>query len=128
MKASLKREILQRCLIKLPKHPLFHRKNPKLHFSLIIQHNAIVSLACNNVGDHIIGWPEHSNIHAEFMVFKKAKGILSHNTKWNVVNVRMNKQGVLRNSHPCASCSRFLILMGVHGIHYTTNDGFCKLR
>lgn len=127
----MRRTILKECL------RIARRRNtPKLHsefgrfhhFSFIVQNNTIIEYGTNRVGsipalEHF--YLERSKIHSEACAYSRAKGLLS-NTAFEVVNIRLNKKGVLRGSKPCKCCSAFLEAVGATHIYYSTNDGFEK--
>ena len=66
--------------------------------------------------------------HAEVDAYRKAKGILNHDDRFEIVNIRLNKNSDLRISKPCAFCHDFLKAVGCRIVHYSTNEGFERIR
>jgi len=97
-----------------------------VHFSFIIQNNKILSMGKNKRATPLLCYPKHANIHAENDAFFKAQGIIDYNKKWECVNIRLNRQGIMRGSAPCQYCNLWLTKLGVSGFYYTTDNGFVK--
>jgi hypothetical protein len=124
MKSKIFREVLRIALLKLPNHPFFTIKDGKLHFSFVVLENSIISIGTNQLGSRKTGWPEHSSIHSEYVALKHAKRILNvENGRFDIINIRMNRNGELRNSKPCKSCLAYLCKNGVGKIYHTDSHG-----
>jgi tRNA(Arg) A34 adenosine deaminase TadA len=122
MKATLLRECVRFALSKNTPdhHPEWGRWH---HYSFVIQ-DKIVEFGLNRTGPPIPMYPDIAKIHAEVAAWRKAKGILNHRKPWDVVNIRLNKTGDLRQSKPCVCCMELLRTAGCRMVHYSTNTGF----
>ena len=70
---------------------------------------------------------EFGKIHSETDAYKKARGILNPDTHFDMINIRLNKQNMLRLSKPCACCFGFLQSLNCKSIYFTTDTGFAKI-
>ena len=128
----MKKHILIECVRLAKKKKSSHNKKIRhRHFSFIVQNNKIlargVNIPSNPPKEH--GYSRYQGIHSEIDVYKKAKGIINHNKFFEVINIRINKRGQLRNSMPCKTCYDFLKYVGCRQVHFSTSlDNFAKLR
>ena len=100
------------------------------HFSFVVQNNRILELGTNLAGKSIYSrfYLERCKVHSETDAYRKAKGLLdSANTAFEIVNIRLNKAGDLRNSKPCECCQNFLGVVGAAKVWYSTATGFAKV-
>lgn len=122
------KHILQQC------SDIARRKNPgknhcacKIHFSFVIQNGQIVK------------WPTNKNaiptkhkdraqIHSETGSLRKAKFLLMRKKPFDIINIRLNRQGALRMSKPCKKCLLLLKMVGCRTVHYSTDNGFVSMR
>lgn len=131
----MKKKLLAECLrisqATLSKHPEKRFK----HWCFIIQDNKILEWSTNSSGIPPVHFGYHNRLrnaeidpklHAEFNAFKKARGIINSNKKWECVNVRLSSNGEMRTSTPCECCYSFLTEMGCNTIWFTTNFGWAK--
>lgn len=123
MKRKLLTECYERAMLlnKPEKHPdwgCYH------HFSFLIQDNKIIGHGMNRRGDPIklLGYQEWGKIHSEYDVYQQVKGIMEPG-KFSVVNFRLSKKGLMRDSTPCKCCSDFLGNMGCTEIWFSTSTG-----
>jgi hypothetical protein len=79
-----------------------------LHYAQIIKRNKVIAFARNSIGSRSrgCGWGDQS-IHAERAVVKRL-GDLSQLRGAMMIVVRVNRQGELLGSKPCAGCQLFL--------------------
>jgi tRNA(Arg) A34 adenosine deaminase TadA len=100
-----------------PEYGNFH------HYSFIVQDNKIIEYATNRCGKVLYSkfYERNCKTHAEANAYKKAKGLLKPGT-FEVVNIRLNRAGDLRNSAPCSGCSALLNVMGAKRVWFTTKD------
>ena len=119
----------------LPKHPEKETGN-YFHYAFVIQNNKIIEFATNNSGEppkqfgyHNRGhWDDFSpKRHAEYNAGIKAKGLLERDVKWDIVNIRLNGSGEMRNSYPCVCCMGFLTSIGCSKCYFSTDIGFAKI-
>lgn len=123
---EVNKRTLNRCISyarrKLKRHPERFK-----HFSFVIQFNRILSIGYNRSTGKPLhgvirkGYSNHCKIHAEFDALNQLwlKG-------FEVVNVRLNNQGELRNAAPCSCCFRLLKLFGCSMVYFTTNKGLIE--
>lgn len=127
MKKTLIQEAVRIAKQALPTHPWFiHRK---CHFSFIVQNNKILEWGMNRQGNPPKAYPNFAAIHSEIDAFRKAKGIMNHNIGFEIINIRLNRQGQLRLSAPCERCGPFIKAIGCTHVHFSTNmNTFAKQR
>jgi tRNA(Arg) A34 adenosine deaminase TadA len=128
MKKQLLRDCLQRARIKNEKHPRWGHMH---HFTFVIQRAKILEYGVNRVGPAPVGrgYPrEFSNIHSEVSAWRKASGLINPSYPIDIVNIRLNKQHVIRMSKPCDCCFGFLQALNCRAVYYTTDNGFSKIR
>lgn len=100
--------------------PCFH------HFAFVIQGNEIVEWVFNKFGTPPFLHYAHEQIHAEYAVIKKSKGVIDRRKPIDIVAIRLNNQGVLRDSRPCSVCAIYLEFIGCRKIWYSTSEGKFK--
>ena len=95
---------IRRCIMEIyrPVH------NTDLHYAKILRRNKVIASSRNSIGTRSrgCGYSDQS-IHAERAVVKRL-GDISQLDGCVLLVVRVNKQGELRNSKPCADCQKFL--------------------
>jgi len=130
MKRNLLNIALKIALEKLDKHPEY---DCYPHYSFIIQNNKILGYGCNMKGEPPVHYGYHNRIngclpklHAEFVAYRKMVGLLN-NKEFDVVNIRLNGKGEVKNSGPCSCCLGFLKEVGCKNIYYSTEMGWSKL-
>jgi len=123
MKRKLLYECVERAYEYLTKHPQY---NCYKHYSFIIQNNKIVGFGMNRVGTPLTIYKDHCKIHSETDAYFQVKGIMDK-AEFDVVNIRMDKQGSLKNSKPCLCCYNFLKNCGCRNIWFSNEIGFLKL-
>jgi len=135
MNKRLLGDALKIALDYLPKHPEFANFP---HWSFIVQNNKIIEWDTNSSNlphgpffsmyqsrvAHLDGTPKS---HAEFNAYNQARGLLNRDSDFEIINIRLNKAGELRNSCPCECCMSFLRLMGCKRCFFTTESGWAKL-
>lgn len=135
----MNKRILRQCLKiakdYLPKHPEFHCYPM---YSFVVQGDKIVEWDTNNNGvpdgplypmyaarvSHLDGTPK---THAEVNSYRKAKGLLNRNKDFEVVNIRLTRQGEMRIAAPCSCCYQFLKSLGASKAYFTTSAGWAKM-
>lgn len=127
MKKKILKECLRMALEKNPTHPEFGRYH---HFSFVIQNRKILEFGMNREGTPIngFGYPEFGKIHSETDAYRKAKGLLDSQAPFDMVNIRLSKQGFLRLSKPCSCCHAFLSMVGCRSVFFTTDQKFGKIH
>jgi len=66
-------------------------------------------------------------IHSEIAAYRKAKGILTKNEPFEIVNIRLNKNKELRLSKPCICCFEIMKELGCSKFYFSSNAGFLKI-
>lgn len=135
MNKRILRETLRICNRELLSHPEYN-VGKWYHWTFLVQRDKIIGSATNDSGEppkqfgyHNRGnWDDFApKRHSEYNAVMKLKGLLLRNDPWEIVNVRINKHGELRNSCPCPCCYGFIKSMGCDKCHFTTNIGFAKM-
>lgn len=130
MKKSLYNEVLAIARRNITKHREYGHF---LHYSFIIQGNQIVEWGTNNKRVPAIHNGYHDRIrdldfspktHSEVDAWKKASGILDNRRSFQMINIRLNKAGEIRNSKPCECCFEILKAMGCSKFYYSSSVGF----
>ena len=105
------------------------RNEQFLHWSFIIQRGQIVEWGTNRVGNPpmSLGYKKWQQRHAETEAIRRARGILDRNQPWEIVNIRINRLGEVRNSKPCECCERALQIVGCSRVWFTSEKGFQKV-
>ena len=130
----MKKKVIQECLdISIRNNnPLNHPQWACYkHFSFIIQRNKIVDWGTNRAGTPFanMGYEAHCKIHSEVEAYRKARGIMDKSLPFEVVNIRLIKNGQIRSSCPCKCCWNFLKNLGCKQISFTTDMGnFANLK
>ena len=97
------------------------------HYSFLIRKNAIHSIGWNQP------WKTHplckrfghkfSCIHSEVHCVTKLDVPVNKLYKYTMVNVRLDKNGLVRMSKPCGHCQDLLLAFNVGEVWYSTNNG-----
>jgi len=130
---SMRKRIIKQCvaMARAKNNPDSHPEYGSFHhFSFIIQNNKILEMGMNRKGPPLEGFgysQDFGKIHSENDVYRKAKGIIDYQKPFDILNIRLNKNGSLRMSKPCSCCSAFLDVVGCRNIYFSTNDGFAKV-
>lgn len=120
---TMKRKILEACLRKaieyLPKHG-----EPYRHYTFVICKNKIIEWGLNRRGSPLtfLGYADHTKMHSEVDAYFKAKGLLDKQS-FEVVNIRLNMDGSIKNSQPCSCCCEFLKNFKCNRVWFTTGMG-----
>jgi tRNA(Arg) A34 adenosine deaminase TadA len=126
MRSKLLRQCLQIAVNK--NRPDLHPEwGNHVHFCFVVQGNKIVEWGTNRPGnaDRICGFnPIRHKIHAEVDAYRKAKGLLNKRETFEVVNIRLNKDGKTRLAAPCSCCTNFLDVVGCDRVYFSTNVGW----
>lgn len=125
----MKRKMLEKCL-KIAKEYLHKHLEAYRHFTFVVQSNKITEWGTNRRGEALtfLGYDKHTKLHSEIDAYFKAKGIMESGT-FEVVNIRITKSGIIRNSRPCRRCFDFLKKMGCKRIWFTTDlENFARME
>jgi len=108
-------------------HPLRSKGWKYIHWSFIIQDEKIISVGMNrDAAIEVIlpGRKDGRKIHAEQDAVRRARNTLQLSKHWYMVNVRLNKKGLMRNSAPCSRCRSISEWLGMDRIIFTINEGW----
>jgi tRNA(Arg) A34 adenosine deaminase TadA len=127
MKKQLLNKILEVSRRRLRRHPEI---NNFPHYSYIVKNGKIVTWARNCKKEPPVHYGYHRpwdetyrpKYHAELAAFKKALV----KPPFQIVNVRMNKQGLLRISKPCSACTKLMTALGCTKFYYSFQEGFLE--
>lgn len=122
MTKQLLNDSLRRAQQSLQKHPQFDHY---LHWSFIVQSNQIVEWGMNREAEPPKHWGyrPNSKLHSEYCAYKKARGLLS-NGPFQLINIRLNRQGEMKLSRPCRTCQQWLTALGCNKLVWTTPQGW----
>lgn len=115
---------------------LSKEKRRTFHFSILYKNNKVLCIAENihkthprnrfNLRDFDVSM---KGVCSEMSLFLKVKSKFD-NLDWRrltLVNVRVDRNGQLRNSAPCPACKNLLRYVGVSSVYHTTDkNGFQK--
>ena len=109
---------------RLKNHPEFLYKG-YIHFSFLILKGKVIAIGLNHRGNNPIqyGYPIYGKIHSEIDAYRKAKGLLKGDS-FLLINIRLGRGGILRNSKPCKFCQSLLKELGCKRVYYSTEIGF----
>jgi len=112
---------------RLKNHPEFLFKG-YIHFSFLILRGKLIAIGLNHRGNNPIqyGYPTYGKIHSEIDSYRKAKGLLKGDS-FSLINIRLGRRGILRNSKPCLFCQNLLKELNCKEICYSTERGFDSL-
>lgn len=132
MKNGLIRESLRIAREKHKNHPQIHYWP---HYSFIVQNNKLIEWAYNHTDTPPIHMGYHKRInwgvpktHSELAAWRAAKGLLNQNKNFEIINIRLNRKGELRNSQPCVCCYDFLKSMGCNNCIFSIDNGWARLK
>ena len=129
---SMKKSLLIEAL-KIASKKFKNHSEKYIHYSFIIQNNKIIEWGMNRPGHPAkhYGYNKKSidptfvaKIHAEIDAFQKAKGLLNKTKYFDIINIRVNKEGKLRISKPCICCFHLLKELGCRNFYYTNEEKF----
>jgi tRNA(Arg) A34 adenosine deaminase TadA len=129
MKKTLLTEAVNMARKKLSNHP----QGGWPHFSFIVQNNKIIGYGINQDGEPLIHWGYKQNkldpsynpkIHSEIHSYRKNKSLINKESPFEIINIRLNASGELRNSKPCKCCFNLLTELGCKKFYYSSDCGF----
>lgn len=130
MKKSLIYTALSIAINKMEYHPELDRF---IHYTFIVQDNKIIEWGRNNKRSPARHFGYHNRIsdfnfgpktHSEIDAYKKAKGLLNKNKKFEIINVRLNKNKELRSSKPCEFCYNIMKKLGCERFVFSCDERF----
>jgi hypothetical protein len=141
MKKTLLREALRIAREKLCNHPKLKetaKRSMFIHYSFVVQDNKIVEYGYNRSEKEppkTFGYHDRfggndwyiPGTHSEVDAYRKAKGLMNKNKPFEIINIRLNRQGEIRLSAPCKCCHQLLQEFGCKTFYYTTDVGMSKI-
>jgi hypothetical protein len=129
----MKKSLLFQALL-ISKRELKNHTENYLHWSFIVKNNQIIEWATNHCGKPPINLGYNRRLdegfsaktHSELAAYKRAKGIMSGS--FEIINIRLNKSGELKNSKPCSCCFQFLSEIGCTKGYFSTENNFQKIK
>jgi len=108
-------------------HPQY---NFFIHYTFVVVNKRLMGFGVNREGRPFydgFGYHKTSKIHSEADAYNKYKGLIK--SDFSVINLRFNRQGMLRMAKPCDCCTAFLIAVNCSTAIYSTRTGsFAKMR
>lgn len=125
MRKQLLNQSARVALANAHKHP---EHQHYLHWSFIVQNNQIVEWGVNRTGipDPQWGYKPNSKIHSELSAYKKARLLLDRGP-FDLINVRLNRQGLIKLSAPCVTCAGWLAANGCRKVWFTSPAGWASI-
>ena len=119
---SILRECIREAQRKLSRHD-----QPWKHFSFIVA-DKVISCATNKTAPPLTryGYPSFGKLHSETEAFRKCRSIVP--PAYICINIRLNRDGSLRNSCPCDPCFKFLKYTGCTSVYFTTSHDFARIK
>lgn len=107
------------------------------HFSIIFNRNKILAIGRNKLKTTPLNLrnapPKTSviilsnkNTCAEFDAFRILRNRSNITGRLILVNVRIDRNGHIRNSHPCRFCQNLIRFLNFREVWYSTENGFKK--
>ena len=97
------------------------------HFSFIVDGQTIFSIGFNNTTKtHPLAQKyghRFASTHSEINALAKFPYAIRLLRNYDMVNVRLNKNGVVRLAKPCIHCQQLLMAFNISNIYYSTNAG-----
>lgn len=121
----LQKKILNHSFEAIKKCPKF---NKSLHCSVLIAGKFIVCSGIN-ISKFQSPWPDYrrNGIHAEYNCFKRfhKMGVVDDINKLELYNVRISRDGSIRDSRPCEKCQRMFFnpITSPRKIWFTNTEG-----
>jgi hypothetical protein len=131
MNKNLLRQVLGKALKLLPKHGEY---KSYIHYSFGVVDGSIYVIGQNKSAtpDVHFGYGQRvpdPKIHSELdAYYKLRKQVSIKNAYWELINVRLNRSGEMKNSRPCEVCETWLTAIGCSRVTYTTESGWETLN
>jgi hypothetical protein len=125
----MKRKMLDICL-QIAKSNLHKHAEPYRHFSFVIVDNRVVEWGTNRRGSPLthLGYDRYTKLHSEIDAYFKARGLIGNQCSFEIVNIRLTKGGIIRNSKPCRCCFEFLKGLKCKRIWFSTDlENFARM-
>ncbi len=127
MKLFKLKQLIRECRRKLPKHPELENYP---HFSFILSKTGErLGAGVNGCFEPPKHWGYHRKgyrpkLHSEIRAFANARRrLVGKNSTFHIVNVRLDKDGAVKNSAPCPNCFELLRELGCESFTYSISEG-----
>lgn len=127
MKLFKLEQLIRECRKKLPNHPELDNYP---HFSFVFSKTGErLGAGINGCYEPPRHWGYHKRgyrpkLHAEIRAFLAARRRLgTKGSGFTIVNVRLDKDGVVKNSAPCCTCRTLLTSLGCSSFIFSISDG-----
>lgn len=123
----MKKSIITEC-IRISKEKLNTHPSNYKHYTFIVHKNKLIGYGTNLVENppKYLGYHSNAMIHSEINAFKKNKGLIK-GKKFEILNIRLSKEGNLKNSTPCNCCYNFMKEMGCVKFYFSTDCGIANI-
>lgn len=97
------------------------------HVSIILDGKTPVSYGFNHpYKTHPIGYKylhRYHSLHSEVHAIVSYKGKVSDFKRLSILNIRLDRDGIVKMSRPCCNCLPLLLNLGFKQIFFTNKDG-----
>lgn len=126
MKKSLLNQAIIRSRRDLAKHP---ERNNFPHWTFVVWENKIVAIGLNRKCEPDRKYGYHRIEDKTFVpkLHSELDAIRHCNRNWSLVemiNVRLNREGVVRLAMPCLTCRNLISVLGIKRVYFTTESGW----
>jgi hypothetical protein len=130
----MKQRIVQECITDavsfLSKHSQYTIRGSFIHYTFVSIDGEVVGFGTNrsppNNFPKLSSYPYGSMIHSEVDAYFKFAFEIRKSNRFEVLNLRLSRDGQLRNSKPCKCCNHFLKAVGATDVYYSTDAGIVK--
>lgn len=118
---------LMETVIRLSKNLIELTPTRSKHFSFACRRNTVCGIGWNKVNKtHPLAMKHgyrFNNIHSELDCIIKLDAKPSELCQYKLVNVRLDKYGIVRMSKPCIVCQKLLNVFNFNEVLYSNNSG-----
>jgi hypothetical protein len=115
----------------LPSHPHYDDFT-FFHYTAVVHNGEIIKLGNNKAGipPDFLGYRsrlqfgKYPTMHSELVAVSSCRNDIKGN--FGIINIRLNRLSVMRNSFPCKCCMGYLKMMGCSECYFSTDNGFAK--
>lgn len=126
----MNRKIIQK-ILKVANSNLHLPDSRFKHFTFIVERNKIISYGWNqSFKTHPLAAKYKArfySIHSELDAIKNFPYPVNQLKLYDLINVRILKDGTLGPAKPCVSCHQLLLYFGVRQVYYSTSGEFGSL-
>lgn len=95
-----------------------------IHFSFIVCDGKLLGWSPNREGTPPVhfGYTKDAKLHSELGVYRKVRGLLK-GRGFEMINIRLSRQGLFKLSAPCEVCREWLDAVGCNVVYFTLDGG-----